>query len=72
MRYSSTYIIFEDTHTTSATTIVPVHKNSWSVSSDLRDSLGFNNEEENELYGWGNEKDRTRNVNGRIGNDDRT
>jgi hypothetical protein len=41
MRYSSTYIVFEDTHTTSATTIVSAHKNSWLVSSDLRGRLGF-------------------------------
>jgi hypothetical protein len=41
MRYSSTYIVFEDTRTTSATTIVSAHKNSWPISSDLRDRLGF-------------------------------
>jgi hypothetical protein len=41
MRYSSTYIMFSDTHTTSATVIVPTHKNLWSVSSDLRGRLGF-------------------------------
>jgi hypothetical protein len=41
MRYSFTYIMFNDTHTTSATTIVPTHKNSWPVSSDLRGRLGF-------------------------------
>jgi hypothetical protein len=35
MCYSSTYILFEDTHTTSATVVVSVHKNSWPVSSDL-------------------------------------
>jgi hypothetical protein len=41
MRYSSIYIVFEDTHTTSATTIVSAHKNSWPVSSDLHGKLGF-------------------------------
>ena len=41
MRYSTTYIMFEDTHTTSATSIVLAHKNSCSVSSDLRGRLGF-------------------------------
>jgi hypothetical protein len=40
-RYSSTYIMFEDTHTMSATTVVPAHKNSWPVNSDLRGRLGF-------------------------------
>jgi hypothetical protein len=33
--------LFEDTHTTSATTVVPAHKNSWPVSSDLRGRLSF-------------------------------
>jgi hypothetical protein len=41
MRYSSAYIMFEDTHTTSATTVVLAYKNSWLVSSDLRGRLGF-------------------------------
>jgi hypothetical protein len=41
MRYSSTYIMFEDTHTTSATIVVRAHKNLWSVSSDLHGRLGF-------------------------------
>ncbi|PWZ46546.1 hypothetical protein Zm00014a_002047 [Zea mays] len=40
MRYS-TYIMFEDTHTTSTTVVVPSHKNLWPVSSDLRDKLSF-------------------------------
>jgi hypothetical protein len=38
---STTYIMFEDTHTTSAPSIVPAHKNSCPVSSDLRGRLGF-------------------------------
>jgi hypothetical protein len=33
--------LVEDTHTTSATTVVPAHKNSWPVSSDLRGRLSF-------------------------------
>jgi hypothetical protein len=33
--------MFEDTNTTSATTVIPAHKNSWPVSSDLRVRLGF-------------------------------
>jgi hypothetical protein len=33
--------MFEDTHTTSATSIVPAHKNSCPVSSDLHGRLGF-------------------------------
>jgi hypothetical protein len=41
MRYSSTYIMFKDIHTMSSTIIVPAHKNSWLVSSDLRGRLGF-------------------------------
>jgi hypothetical protein len=41
MRYSFTYILFEDTHTTSATAVVPAHNNSWLISSDLRGRLGF-------------------------------
>jgi hypothetical protein len=41
MCYSSTYILFEDTHTTSATVVVPAHKNSWPASSDLRGRLSF-------------------------------
>jgi hypothetical protein len=41
MCYSPTYILFEDTHITSATTVVPAHKNSWPVSSDLRGRLSF-------------------------------
>ena len=41
MRYSTAYIMFEDTHTTSATVVVPSHKNSWPVSSDLRGRLSF-------------------------------
>jgi hypothetical protein len=41
MRYSSIYIIFEDTHTTSATAVVLAHKNLWTVSSALRGRLGF-------------------------------
>jgi hypothetical protein len=39
--YSSAYIMFEDTHTTSATAVVLAHNNLWSVSSDLRGRLGF-------------------------------
>jgi hypothetical protein len=39
MRYSSTYIMFEDTHTTSGTTVVRAHKNLWPVSSDLHGRL---------------------------------
>jgi hypothetical protein len=41
MRYSTTYIMFEDTHTTSATSIVPAHKNSCPVSSDVCGRFGF-------------------------------
>jgi hypothetical protein len=41
MLYSSAYIIFEDTHTTSATAVVPAHKNLWPLNSDLRGRLGF-------------------------------
>jgi hypothetical protein len=41
MCYSSTYILFEDTHTTSATAVVPAHKNSWPASSDLCGRLSF-------------------------------
>jgi hypothetical protein len=41
MLYSTTYIMFEDTHTTSATAIIPAHKNSYSVNSDLHGRLGF-------------------------------
>jgi hypothetical protein len=41
MRYSSTYIVFEDTHTTSTTTVFRAHKNLWPVSSDLHGRLGF-------------------------------
>jgi hypothetical protein len=41
MCYSSTYILFEDTHTTATMAVILAHKNSWSVSSDLRGRLGF-------------------------------
>jgi hypothetical protein len=41
MCYSSTYILFEDTHTTSAMVVVLAHKNSWPVSSNLRGRLSF-------------------------------
>jgi hypothetical protein len=41
MCYSSTYILFEDTHTTIAMAVILAHKNSWPVSSDLRGRLGF-------------------------------
>ncbi|PWZ39654.1 hypothetical protein Zm00014a_018608 [Zea mays] len=46
MRYSSTYIMFNDTHTTSATTIVPTHKNSWPVSSDFTWQVGLQVDDE--------------------------
>jgi hypothetical protein len=36
-----TYILFEDTHTTATMVVIPAHKNSWPVSSDLRGRLGF-------------------------------
>jgi hypothetical protein len=35
------YINLVQGHTTSATTVVPAHKNSWPVSSDLRGRLSF-------------------------------
>jgi hypothetical protein len=41
MHYSSAYIMLEDTHTTSATPVVPAQKNSWPLSSDLRGRLGL-------------------------------
>jgi hypothetical protein len=41
MCYSTTYIMFEGTHTMSATVIVLAHKNLYLVSSDLCGKLGF-------------------------------
>ena len=36
-----TYILFEDTHTTTTMVVIAAHKNSWPVSSDLRGRLDF-------------------------------
>jgi hypothetical protein len=46
MRNSSTYIMFEDTHTTSAMVVVPAHKNSWSISTRLTWQVGLQVDDE--------------------------
>jgi hypothetical protein len=59
MRYSSTYIIFENTHNVSNGR--RPSENSWPVSSDLCGRLGFRQGRAQALRGKGNGKDSIRN-----------
>jgi hypothetical protein len=46
MRKSSTYIMFEDTHTTSAMAVVPAYKNSWLIRTRLTWQVGLQVDDE--------------------------
>jgi hypothetical protein len=59
VRYSSTYIMFEDTHTTSTTAIVPAYKNSWPVSTYVQVGLQVDDELDDVMTSSSNAVPRT-------------